>query len=236
MAAKDVVLAPSATDYTDGNRLLIELSEEFDVPLYLADKSLVKQLLAGDERAFERFFDENFARLYRFALVRLSDDPDAAREVAQITLSRAVRKLASYRAESALFTWLCAICRNETSDWLASQGRYREHIVLVEDFPEVQAAVDSLQVPEQMNPEYQYRRVELLRLIQVALDKLPPSYGDVLEWKYIEGYSIKEISAQLNIGDEATQSLLARAKRAFADVYSALSDGLDHQSNEFVES
>lgn len=236
MAAKDVVLAPSATDYTDGDRLLIELSEEFDVPLYLADKSLVKQLLAGDERAFERFFDENFARLYRFALVRLSDDPDAAREVAQITLSRAVRKLASYRAESALFTWLCAICRNETSDWLASQGRYREHIVLVEDFPEVQAAVDSLQVPEQMNPEYQYRRVELLRLIQVALDKLPPSYGDVLEWKYIEGYSIKEISAQLNIGDEATQSLLARAKRAFADVYSALSDGLDHQSNEFVES
>lgn len=228
-------MAPSATDYADDNRLLIELSEEFDVPLYLADKSLVKQLLAGDERAFERFFDENFARLYRFALVRLSDDPDAAREVAQITLSRAVRKLASYRAESALFTWLCAICRNETSDWLASQGRYREHIVLVEDFPEVQAAVDSLQVPEQMNPEYQYRRVELLRLIQVALDKLPPNYGDVLEWKYIEGYSIKEISAQLNIGDEATQSLLARAKRAFADVYSALSDGLDHQSNEFIE-
>lgn len=205
------------------------------MPLYLADKSLVKQLLAGDERAFGRFFDENFARLYRFALVRLSDDPDAAREVAQITLTRAVRSLASYRAESALFTWLCAICRNETSDWLARQCRYREHIVLVEDFPEIQAAVDSLQVPEQMNPEYQYRRVELLRLIQVALDKLPPSYGDILEWKYIEGYSIKEISVQLNIGDEATQSLLARAKRAFADVYSALSDGLDHQPNEFVD-
>ena len=90
---------------------------------YLEDKRLVKQLLTGDERAFDRFFSENFARLYRFALVRLSDDPDAAREVAQITLTRAVRSLHTYRAEAALFTWLCAICRNETSDWLAKQGR-----------------------------------------------------------------------------------------------------------------
>lgn len=204
--------------------------------VYVNDKKLVKQLLAGDERAFDRFFDENFSRVYRFALVRLSDDPDAAREVAQITLTRAVSKLSSYRAESALFTWLCAICRNETSDWLRKQGRYREHIVLAEDFPEVQAAVDSFQLPEQMSPEHQYRRLELLRLIQVALDKLPPKYGDILEWKYIEGHSIKEISDRLNIGDEATQSLLARAKRAFAEIYSTLSGGLNLQTNELAES
>jgi len=202
------------------------------VAVYLDDKRLVKQLLAGDSRAFDRFFDENFARIYRFALVRLSDDPDAAREVAQITLTRAVRKLSSYRAESALYTWLCAICRNETSDWLARQGRYREHIVLVEDFPEIQAAVDSLQLPDQMSPEHNYKRVQLIRLIQVALDKLPAQYGDVLEWKYIEGHSIKEISEKLNIGTEATQSLMARAKRAFADIYSTLSTSLDQQLTE----
>ncbi|MBT8089918.1 MAG: RNA polymerase sigma factor [Gammaproteobacteria bacterium] len=204
--------------------------------VYFQDKTLVKQLLSGDARAFDRFFDENFARLYRFALTRLSDDPDAAREVAQITLTRAVRKLHTYRAESALFTWLCAICRNETSDWLARQGRYREHIVLTEDFAEIQAAVDSFQSPEQMSPDRHYRRVELLRLIQVALDKLPARYGDVLEWKYIEGHSIKEISARLEIGPEATQSLLARAKRAFADVYSSLTEGIELNESELVQS
>lgn len=204
--------------------------------VYFQDKKLVKQLLKGDARAFDQFFDENFARLYRFALNRLSDDPDAAREVAQISLTRAVRKLHTYRAESALFTWLCAICRNETSDWLARQGRYREHIVLTEDFPEIQAAVDSIQAPEQMSPERHYRRVEVLRLIQVALDKLPARYGDVLEWKYIEGHSVKEISVRLNIGTEATQSLLARAKRAFADVYSALTHGIELNQNELVKS
>ena len=199
----------------------------FDMAVYLQDKKLVKQLLAGNERAFDQFFDENFARLYRFALMRLADDPDAAREVAQLTLTKALRKLSGYRAESALFTWLCAICRNETSDWLAKQGRYREHIVLTEDLPEVRAAVESLQAPETSSPDRHYRRVELLRLIQVALDNLPAKYGDVLEWKYIEGHSIKEISSRLDIGAEATQSLLARARRAFADVYTSLTRGLE---------
>ena len=203
--------------------------------VWLEDKKLVKQLLAGNERAFDQFFNENFSRLYRFCLTRLSDDPDAAREVAQITLTKAVRKIHTYKGEAALFTWLCSICRNETSDWLAKQGRYREHIVLTEEFPEVQAAVESFRVVEPPGPDQHYRRVELVRLIQVALDALPPKYGDVLEWKYIEGYSIKEISERMNIGTEATQSLLARARRAFADVYSSLTDGMNRQQSESVK-
>ena len=205
------------------------------MPVYLDDKRLVKQLLAGDQRAFDRFFEENFARLYRFALVRLSDDPDGAREVAQIALTRAVRSLHTYRAESALFTWLCAICRNEINDWFRQQGRYRDHIVLVEDFPEVQAAVDSFQAPIEDSPERHYQRVEVMRLIQVALDRLPANYGNVLEWKYVEGHSVKEISARLEIGTEATQSLLARAKRAFADVYSSLTDGVNEPADGLVQ-
>lgn len=203
--------------------------------LYIEDRQLAKRLLDGDDAAFEQFFDENFARLYRFALTRLSDDPDAAREVAQMAMTRAVRKLHTYRGESALFTWLCAICRNTMNDWLARQSRYRKHIVLTEDFPEVQAAVDSLRAPAQLSPERQYRRTEMLRLIQVALDRLPPKYGDVLEWKYIEGYSVREIAARMDIGTEATQSLLARAKRAFAEVYSSLTEGIERQANELVK-
>lgn len=206
------------------------------MPVYHDDKRLVKQLLAGDERAFDRFYKENFARLYRFAIARMSDDSEGAREVVQVTLTRAIRKMHTFRAESALFTWLCAICRNEMNDWLSRQSRYRDHIVLIEDFPEVQAAVDSFQAPIEDSPERQYERVEVLRLIQVALDRLPAKYGDILEWKYVEGHSVKEISARLKIGPEATQSLLARAKRAFADVYTTLNDALNYQANGMMQS
>lgn len=191
---------------------------------YSDDKNLVKQLLANDKQAFDRFFNENFARLYRFTIARLPEDPDGTREVVQIALTKAIRNLKSYRGESALFTWLCAICRNEMSDWLRQKGRRQEYIVLTEDFPEIQAAVDSFRAPQSDSPEQNYQRTELVRLIQVALDRLPPNYGNVLEWKYIEGYSVSEIAQRLKLGNEATQSLLARAKRAFSDIYGSLTD------------
>ncbi len=193
-----------------------------NVAINLNDKRLVRQLLAGDEQAFTRFFDEFFPRVYRFAVVRLGNDTEATREVVQQVLAKALRKLSSYKGEAALFTWLCAICRNEICDWLRRQGRYRQHIVLLEDHPDFKAAAESYPMSESENPDTQFQRVELARLIQVALDQLPDKYGKILEWKYIEGYSIKEIAGRMEIGHEATQSLLARAKRAFSDVYCSL--------------
>ena len=113
------------------------------MPVYMDDKKLARRLLKGDARAFDRFFDDNFARLYRFAMARLSDDPEGARDVVQTAMTRALRKMHTYRAESAMFTWLCAICRNEINDWLTRQGRYKDHIVLVEDFLVAAGAVSS---------------------------------------------------------------------------------------------
>src|SRR6185503_2138490 len=71
-----------------------------------SDRSLVRRMLSGDERAFEQFFEANFGGLYRFALLRMGNDGEAAEEVAQAALCAAMAKLESYRGEAALFTWL----------------------------------------------------------------------------------------------------------------------------------
>lgn len=192
------------------------------MPVYMDDKRLTKRLLAGKEQAFNQFFDENFARLYRFVLARVAHDEEAAKEIVQTAMSRALQKIHTYRGEAALFTWLCVIARNEMVDWIRRNARYREHIVLTEDFPEIQAAVDSILAPPADDPRKHYQKYEMSRLIQVALDKLPPKYGDALEWKYIQGYSVKEIAVRLEVSPGAAQSLLARAKRSFQEVYSTL--------------
>jgi RNA polymerase sigma-70 factor (ECF subfamily) len=87
------------------------------------DKRLVKRLRAGDERAFEEFFDAYFPRLYRFALVRTRHDPEAAEEIVQATLTQVVRKLGTYRAEAALFTWLCTFCRHDLGSYSRRRRR-----------------------------------------------------------------------------------------------------------------
>jgi len=192
------------------------------VPIHLQDRQLVKRLRKGDERAFTAFFNDYFPRLYRFAQTNMQADRDAIREVVQGALIKAVRGMGNYRGEAALFTWLCAICRNEIADWQRRNARYRENILLVEDHPEIRAAIDSIALPESADPQQAQQRRELTRLVQVALDHLPPRYGDALEWKYIEGRSVKEIANRLAISSDAAQSLLARARRAFEEVYGSL--------------
>ena len=188
----------------------------------LEDRRLVKRLLAHDRDAFNAFFDGYFPRLYRFARTRLGDDPDTTKEIVQVTLTKAIRKLASYRGEAALFTWLCTICRNEIADYRERMARERKHVVLTEDVPDIRAAVEAMAAPASDEPEHNFRRLEATRLIQVALDQLPTHYGNALEWKYVYGFSVEEIAEKLGVGVEAAQSLLARAKRGFQEVYGTL--------------
>src|SRR5438445_519862 len=100
-------------------------------------------MLAGDEDAFEEFFDTYFPGLYRFALRRLDRDADAAEEVVQATLCKGMTKLYTYRGEATLFTWLCTICRHEIGAFRRHQGKFRE-TPLSEDIPEVRAALESI--------------------------------------------------------------------------------------------
>jgi RNA polymerase sigma-70 factor (ECF subfamily) len=192
----------------------------------LEDRRLVKRLLAHDREAFNAFFDGYFPRLYRFARARIGDDADTTKEIVQVALTKAIRKLDSYRGEAALFTWLCTICRNEIADYRERVARERQHVVLTEDSPDIRAAVEAVAAPESDEPESNFRRLEATRLIQVALDQLPTNYGNALEWKYVYGYSVEEIAAKLGVGREAAQSLLARAKRGFHEVYAALTSDL----------
>jgi RNA polymerase sigma-70 factor (ECF subfamily) len=179
------------------------------------EQALVRRMLAGEERAFTAFFDAYFSRLYRFALPRLNADSQAAREVVQATLTKAMRRLADYRGEAALFTWLCQICRREVVDYLRAHKRYSERVVLIEDSEELRAAIDSIEAPEEFDVARNYGKEELGRMVRTVLDRLPAHYGDALEWKYVEGRSVEEIGELLGIGHTAAQSLLARARESF---------------------
>ncbi len=191
----------------------------------MGDKHLVERMLAGEEEAFEDFFERHFPGLYRFTLVRVGRDENAAEDIVQSTLLKAVDKLHTFRGEAALFTWLCTFCRHEISAHYKRRGKAPE-VTLIEDAPEVRAALESLSAGSTDRPEETLHRKEIARLVQSTLDALPNRYGDALEWKYIQGLSVKEISERLSIGPKAAESLLTRAREAFRDGFASVSGGL----------
>lgn len=185
-------------------------------------------MLDGDESAFRHFFETYFPRIYRFALPRLAGDVEATKEVVQASLTKAVRSLAGYRSDAALFTWLCQICRYQIVDYLRANKRHSDRIVLIEDNPELRAALEAVEAPAEDQPLQRLDRAETRALVQAVLDRLPARYGDVLEWKYIEGRSVDEIGDLLGVGGIAAQSMLARARTAFREALETVFGSTPH--------
>lgn len=185
------------------------------------DFDLVQSMLAGDEAAFERFFDASYPLLYRFALVRLGFDRDAAGDVAQAAICKAIGKLRTFRGEAALLTWLCTFCRHELYAF-HRRNPGRLEVELVEDDPEIRAALESLRASTSQDLEAWLDRDKAASIVQRVLDHLPQHYADALEWKYIDEIPVQEIGVRLGLGPKAAESLLTRARRAFRDAFQTM--------------
>jgi RNA polymerase sigma-70 factor (ECF subfamily) len=185
--------------------------------MLMDDRQLVGRVLSGDESAFEEFFSRYFQRLFRFAL-RRTRDAAAAEDAAQATLVTAVRTLQSWRGEAALFTWLCTLCRHHVSAEWRRTGRVP--VQSLDDDPDMRAHFEAL-AADADTPDTAFDRTRLAELVQITLDSLPGRYGDVLEWKYVQGHSVAEIAMRLGATEKAVESLLTRARHLFREGFPA---------------
>jgi RNA polymerase sigma-70 factor (ECF subfamily) len=183
------------------------------------ESALVRDLLDGNEAAFDRFADDYLPPLYRFAQRRLRDH-DLSEEVVQAAACKAIAKLASFRGDAGLATWLCAICRNEIAAHFRRRGRRRE--VALDEEPV--AGPGGAGADSKPGPEDELFSRERAELVHETLDALPPAYGRVLEWKYLERIPVVEIAGRLGVGPKAAESMLTRARRAFRELYRRLEE------------
>jgi RNA polymerase sigma-70 factor (ECF subfamily) len=194
--------------------------------MYESDRALVARMGAGDQRAFDEFFRSSAPRLAAFAARRSGLDAASVEDVVQSTLIKAIRNLASYRGEAALITWLTEICRHELADVYRKAARRPDHASLDEvNSASAQLGVPAqLRVPAQHEPTAQVdtemRRSAVIR----ALDALPERYALALEAKYRDGFSVDEIAHSLGLTSTAAQSLLARARDAFRELWRKSND------------
>lgn len=141
----------------------------------------------------------------------------------QQTFCQAIDKLGSYRGEAPLYAWFASICRHVLVDHCRRRSRERAHVLLLEDHADIRAVLDALTAPAGERPETLAAARDLRRLVQAILDRLPPRYADVLEWKYVEGLTVKEIAGRLESGPKAAESMLSRARVAFREALAVVS-------------
>ncbi len=186
--------------------------------MYGDDLKLVTRMKAGEQRAFDEFFNTNAQRLAAFAARRSNLDASSLEDVVQNSLIKAVRNLAGYRGEAALFTWLAEICRHELADVHRKRARRPEHESLDTTVHRSHTAMP-LRVPEFEEPPAVVDAARHAEAVIATLNALPERYALALEAKYGDGLSVEEIASRFGTTTVAAQSLLARAREAFRELW-----------------
>ena len=162
------------------------------------DQELIGRVLAGDPSAERALYDAHVDRVFRL-VYRMAGDLDRAQDYTQETFIKAFQKLAEFRGESALGTWLGSIAISITLNGLRKVKRYREREVNLDD------AVPTGRSDRQAEPDLKER-------LSRAIDDLPEGYRAVFVMHDVEGYTHQEIAASLGVHPGTSKAQLFRAR------------------------
>jgi RNA polymerase sigma-70 factor (ECF subfamily) len=187
-----------------------------------AEAKLLARAAGGDSRALERIYEANVDGLYAFVFYRVGRDEALAEDVVQETFANALDHIDRYDAgRGSVQSWLCTMSRNVIRDQLRAHRRSIELAATWDRIDETLAQIFEALDRAPLSDEV-IARAETRDVVNMTIANLPEHYRDVLEHKYVAGETIEEIAGRLELSNDATKSLLARARRAFRDTFATL--------------
>lgn len=157
------------------------------------DARLVERAQANPNR-FSPLYEKYFPYLERYFLARVNHDREVARDMAQDVFLRAFEKLPAFHTENASFgTYLLRIAHNLLID------RYRRA-----------TRMDKLRVADVEECEGVVRPTSELEVNWALLSALD---RELMDLKYQEGYSIREIATRTRLTENAVKLRLSRARK-----------------------
>ena len=169
--------------------------------------ALTARMVRGDEEAYHAFHAAYFSRLLRYLFVVVRGDEETAREALQLTMLRVVRHVRRFDSEAAFWSWLTVLARSAAVD---EQRKRRRQTSLWDRFVRWQQVVnDSVDCEADAH---------LLALLEQSMSGLTTEERVLMERKYFEEESVRDIAASLNTTEKAVESRLVRARRRLKDL------------------
>lgn len=164
-----------------------------------AEATLVARCRAGDGAAFEHIYSRHAGRLYSLAYRMVG--PADAEDLVQDIFLLAHRKLATFRGESSLGTWLFRMATNHCLDVLRSR-----HARMME-------RTTSLDAPEAFEPVARMPLSPIPHLdLERAIQELPPACRAAFVLHDVEGLGHLEVGAALGISEGTSKSQVHKAR------------------------
>jgi RNA polymerase sigma-70 factor (ECF subfamily) len=163
-----------------------------------------------DQHAFRQLLDLHWNELYGFMIKRTENENDAE-DLCLQAFSKAFDKIETYNNEFTFSTWLTSIAKNLHVD-LIRKEKSRLHQSTDDD--EVGREV----IDETLGPEDQLIRSQNLYKLLQQVRSLKPIYRDVIQLRFFQELSHKEMATQLGLSLSNVKVRLLRAKKLLAEI------------------
>lgn len=171
----------------------------------MSDDQLIRLLKQGNNKSFgllyQRYFHKVFQTCYSY-----SRNQDDAFDLAQDVLLKAFDKIHSFEGNSSFSTWLFSITRNHCISYLSKKNR-----VVYED---VNFAMDHL--ADDTHPDWLEERLNKEKMVGELgnlLCLLPEQDKQLLELKYHQNYSVKDLQEAFGLSASAVKMRLMRSRQ-----------------------
>lgn len=169
----------------------------------------------GDERSFSFLLNTFWNDVYNYLLAQYKNENNAE-EITLVTFTRAFEKINTYNANYSFKTWLIAIAKNSYLDLLRQQKK-NAHNIAVSQTDEEDKTLYNI-ADDAPTKEDQLITEQNLKNLLACIKKLKPRYQEIINLRYFQELSYKEISEKLNEPINNVKIKLLRAKKLLAEI------------------
>lgn len=171
----------------------------------------IQHAKVGNQKSFRFLLDEFWGDVYSFQLKRTQDEY-IAEEITIQTFSRAFDKIASYKEEFKFKTWLLTISKNIHLD-----------LVRHKNIEIVRVSRDTVKKIADEGPTAEDKLItdQNLANLLAHIKQLKPHYQEVINLRYFQEMSYKEIAEKLDSPMNNVKVKLLRAKKLLAELIEA---------------
>ena len=170
------------------------------------DDELVRRAQQDDERAFGELVTRYESKVYSLAMKMLRN-PEDAEDVLQDTFLRAYRGIKSFKGNSTFSTWIYRITANSA---LMRLRKKQLPQVSIEDSDERETPISIADWAP--GPVEQLLNQEMQRVMDEAIEALPPEFRQVFILRDVEELSNADVAEILDLSVAAVKSRLHRAR------------------------
>lgn len=175
----------------------------------MTEEKLIEEAINGSKFALAELVKKYEQTVYNFAF-KICRNKERAEHTMQETFLSMIKSLNQFSGKSKLSTWLYTIVSNHCLMLARSQKKYD-----YSDLENEEGLInDAFVVDWKFSPDKLTENIELKKVLDKAIQKLPHDYRIVFLLRDVEGLSTNETSEIVNLSVPAIKSRLHRA-RAF---------------------